>query len=390
MFKGLKLSKLQIINFTINSLLILIPFSSIIDNLVITNHLPLRFNLLISSIALILTITLIITIDWELATNQNKTLVWLLVLLPIYSFVTSVLFNYSTYYLYLKAFSVELLPLIVLILLYLFQQQISKFNINKYLFLFSIILNNTLFIYNNNSLISNNSTLSNQLGILNIVYIVILFFHQLKSKGIIKIILKILIGLLSILTFILSPLVSIFLLLAIILVLVKNSNPNFNATKYIVTGSIILTAGLGLLTNLSGLSTDGYKSNMIKNIQLLSQNSIKTLVGYGLGNTGVVGYFRYGDSYDRFIERPIVNNRTADNKDTIPQVNNWLIQLILNGGLLYAVGILIVFAVITINNNKNYYLLFIYCLVFLLSLIFDPFSSLSLYYLVAFSIGFVN
>jgi hypothetical protein len=391
MLKGFKLSKLQIINFSINTILILIPFSSIIDNKVIANQLPIRFNLIIFNLALILTFSLIVKINWELAKNQNKILVILLFLLPIYSFIISLLINSPTSYLYLKAFSNELLPLLILILMYLFQQQFNN-NVdkNKYFLIISILLNNVIFIYNN-QMINNSSTSSNQLGILNIVYIVILYTYLIKSHGNTKLSLKLLIGLLATLTLIISPIISIFLLLGIVLVIIKNSKPYFNATKYIVTGSIIITVGLGLFTNLSGLNTANYKENMIKNIQLITQNPVKTIFGYGLGNTGFVGYFRYGDSYNKFLERPLISkSNLSENKDMIPQVHNWLIQLILNGGLLYAIGIMIVFAVITMHNNKNSYLLFIYCLVFLLSLIFDPFSYLSLYYVVAFSGIFIN
>jgi hypothetical protein len=101
-----------------------------------------------------------------------------------------------------------------------------------------------------------------------------------------------------------------------------------------------------MLTNILGrpLSTNAHAKRTLASVEILEQNPDRLVFGYGLGQSGPTSLAQYGLS---------VESEFAQENQTIAQEfgikpyeigipENWYLQLVLNGGLLYAIGYIII------------------------------------------------
>jgi hypothetical protein len=157
----------------------------------------------------------------------------------------------------------------------------------------------------------------------------------------------------------------------------KNKNPNLNATKPLVLGLCIITLVSGLST--SFISSSSLKSSISQTTTQLIQHSGRLLIGYGIGSIGEKSEFNFGNNYDKFNNRPIIQDYKGPEKSRVISTPIWILQLIINGGVLYTIAYLTVLTVVLLSYRRDDWIFAPLLMVFLFSFVFNPLNFIPLF-----------
>ena len=383
------------INFIINTLIILLPFEVIINGLGHKYNYGQKFSYIYGLIAVCLIVILMTKINWAIAYKINKFLIIGTIFVTVLSKISSLVINTYTSNLFIPGFNSEVLPLILLVVIYIYskQNQFIFTRTTKLILFTSIFVTNIFFVLNKlDNLPSNISEVikinPNYYGILNLIYLSILTSVYIKSESIHKYWLRFFGSGIIFLQLIFAPLTALFSIAAVILLITKNKFPNLVITKYIVLTCFTIALGLGLLANLTTLSYKDYASTVSRDITIISNAKNRLFYGYGLGNTDNVGEFVYGSNYSKFLDRPLIKDNT-ENKELIPNVELSIMQLLVSGGIIYTIIYLLILVNIAYKEARSSYYFYPMLVIILTSLFFNPLSFLPIFYILALSSLFI-
>ena len=383
------------INFIINTLIILLPFEVIINGLGHKYNYGQKFSYIYGLIAVCLIVILMTKINWAIAYKINKFLIIGTIFVTVLSKISSLVINTYTSNLFIPGFNSEVLPLILLVVIYIYskQNQFIFTRTTKLILFTSIFVTNIFFVLNKlDNLPSNISEVikinPNYYGILNLIYLSILTSVYIKSESIHKYWLRFFGSGIIFLQLIFAPLTALFSIAAVILLITKNKFPNLVITKYIVLTCFTIALGLGLLANLTTLSYKDYASTVSRDITIISNAKNRLFYGYGLGNTDNVGEFVYGSNYSKFLDRPLIKDNN-ENKELIPNVELSIMQLLVSGGIIYTIIYLLILVNIAYKEARSSYYFYPMLVIILTSLFFNPLSFLPIFYILALSSLFI-
>jgi hypothetical protein len=389
-----KTTRFNLLNIIVNILIILLPFQVIISGYSQQLNLGLKLELIYGILACLIILVTLRRINWSIAYKINKFLITSVVLVTIIAIVSSLVINITTSNLFLLGFNSEIIPLVLMVVLYIYSQQ-NQFVFNrstKVILFASIVITNLFFLISNlnnlpvkvSEVISTNP---NYYGLLNLLYLAILTSIYIKSNSEYKYWIRIASASIIFLQLIFSPLIALFSIAAVTLLIVKRKYPNLVLTRYIVLIAFMIALGIGFLSNLSGLNYVDYVNTVRRDVMIGNNAKLHNLYGYGLGNTDKIGKFNYGSNYSKFLSRPLIidNKENKENKELIPNVELGIVQLLVSGGVIYTLlyfGILINIAYKQARSSYYFYPILI---IILTSTFFNPLSFLPIFYILALS-----
>jgi hypothetical protein len=380
------LKRFNSINKLLNTLIFLIPFGVLINNYSQQINLGYKLNFVYGFVALLLASLLITKINWSVAYRVNKFLVLGTLFVTILSVISSLIINSYTTNLFLPGFNSEIIPLLLLVTTYIYSQQ-NQFIVtrNTKIFLFiTIVISNVFFVLASLKNLSTKSTEllaanPNYYGLLNILYLAILTSIYIKSESKHRYWIRVASASIIFLQLLFAPYTALFSIAGAIILILKNKYLNINVTRFIVLSVITIGIGIGFLTNLSGLSNSEYINTIRRDFTIGNNARLNTLYGYGLGNTSIVGQFKYGSSYTKFLNRPLIVSNNIEDKQLIPNVEIGIVEWLVSGGLLYAIIYFGILIHIAYKQNKISYYFFPLLVIIVCTIFFNPLNFLPIY-----------
>jgi hypothetical protein len=384
-----KTPRFNLLNNIVNILILLLPFQVIISGYSQQLNLGLKLELIYGFLACLIILVTLKSINWAIAYKINKFLITGTISVTIIAIVSSLVINPTTSNLFLLGFNSEVIPLILMVILYIYSQQ-NQFVFNKstkIILFISIVITNLFFLISNlnnlplkvSELLSTNP---NYYGLLNLLYLAILTSIYIKSDSEYKYWLRIASASIIFLQLIFSPLVALFSIAAVTLLIVKRKYPNLVLTRYIVLIAFMISLGIGFLSNLSGLNHIDYVNTVRRDVMIGNNAKLHNLYGYGLGNTDKIGKFNYGSNYSKFLSRPlIIDNK--ENKELIPNVELGIVQLLVSGGIIYTLLYFGILLNIAYKQARSSYYFYPILIIILTSTFFNPLSFLPIFYILA-------
>jgi hypothetical protein len=380
------LARFNSINVLLNVLVFLIPFGVLINNFSQQINQGYKLNYIYGFVSLILISHLITKINWSIAYKLNKFLVIGTIYITVLAILSSLVINPYTANLFLPGFNSEIVPLILLVIAYIYSQQNQYIpnKISKLVLFFSIFISNLFFILTTLTnlpikLSELFSTNPNYYGLLNVIYLAILTSIYIKTDSSHKYWIRIAVASIIFLQLILAPLTALFSIAGAIILLLKNKFLNLSVTRFIVLSVVTIGIGIGFLTNLSGLNNIEYINTIRRDFTIGNNAKLHTLYGYGLGNTSIVGQFKYGNNYTKFLNRPLIFNNNVEDKQLLPNVELGIVELLVSGGLLYAAVYMGMLIYIAYNQKRISYYFYPMLVIIMTSLFFNPLNFLPIF-----------
>ena len=361
--------------------LVVIPFWHILNLFNLTSFLPRRMEYIDDFFAILMVLILTASINWNnIIRKQFMTFVAIIALLAAL-LLSSLVFNPSTSNLFWPGFTSETLPLLLAILLVInrFEAKVIISKAIYYIFLSTLMIEVILTLFNNS-----NPHQSIILYILASISVYIFYIKNLFNSSLTP---KILIILNILVHFIVSPYTLIINLLTLVLIFIKHKELPVQALSFGKILLVITTLFVGIAFNLSTLED----SERVMVYSALKNNSIanpnKLALGYGSGNIGNSGIVNYGTNQELLNNRELISDMDVEfDSRNIAKVSNWVIQSVINNGIIYLIGMVYIFIVIYRYNKRKDHLVFLILIITTLSLVYDPLGNKNAFYLFSVSL----
>lgn len=330
---------------------------------------------------LVISLGLMLKINWSIAYKTHSIIINSTFAAIVLGFVNSFIFNSG--YLFNYGFLNELIPLFALSVFFVYSSQ-HKFGTKSQIQPVVIVIGCLIQLLILTRLVLNNDYIYlskinlDYLGILGL-YItgIILHYTQKTNSKIVVFMTKPLVICTVVLTLFYSNTLFVTGLLGVLVFTLKYKNPSLNVTKPLVLGLCLITMISGLFT--SFISNTDTKSSISQTTTQLIRHSSRLLFGYGIGSIGEKSEFSFGNNYDKFNNRPIIQDYYGTDKSNVISNPIWLFQLILNGGILYAIAYISVLIVILVNYRRDDWIFAPMLMVLLFSIVFNPLSFIPLF-----------
>jgi hypothetical protein len=380
---NLRGNKLKFFWWLIAGFICSLPLNHLIAIPSINKLLPRRIEYLSDFIAIIAIIMVMFSLDWNNLIRKNFKVLIIVVTLLISVIISSLVINPTTSYLFWPGISNELIPLLIGILLVVSRQE-AETKIPKwinYLFLI-VVLFEAVF-----TLTLNTSNNPNQSILIYLLCIATIYVFGIKGYLKHQLVPKLLIIAILIVNYIVSPITIIFSFLLLLLFFIKQHELPSKYIKPVYYCLILLIIFIGLSFNLTHLDENS-KQDIYTSIQKsFKNNPNKVFMGYGIGNIGNSGIVNYGLNQELLVKRPFLNSLDGTTEiRNVASISNWLIQSIVNNGIIYAITFFMAMLYILGVNRRKDHLVYIIIFIITMSSFYDPLGNSNGYYLFAFSL----